>query len=208
LNEEAKIADTVNAILPLAHNLLDDFEVVLVDDGSTDRTGLIMDQLKTQDSHVTVIHHAARRGLGMAIKEVTQLAKFEFLVLIPGDDAYRHDGIEKMFGGWCGRCRDLLSRQSVRPLPDASHPIPCPSLFPECPFWIWVVRLSGCADLPGEMATPDIGQGRRLRFPDHCADLVIATRPYLCTGSREPECGTEGIVAGAKAAYLLILNSA
>jgi dolichol-phosphate mannosyltransferase len=97
LNEEAKIAETVNAILPLAHNLLDDFEVFLVNDGSTDTTGLIMDQFKTMDPHITVIHHTNRRGLGVAIKEVTELAKFEFLVLIPGDDAYRHDGIAKMF---------------------------------------------------------------------------------------------------------------
>jgi dolichol-phosphate mannosyltransferase len=97
LNEEAKIADTVNAILPLANDLLDDFEVVLVDDGSTDGTGSIMDRLKAENPRVTVIHHADRRGLGVAIKEVTQLAKFEFLVLIPGDDAYRHDGIAKMF---------------------------------------------------------------------------------------------------------------
>src|SRR5271169_4189722 len=90
LNEEAKIASTVNAILPLAHDLLDDFEVILVDDGSTDTTGSIMDQFKAKDSRVSVIHHANRRGLGIAIKEVTELAKFDSLVLIPGDDAYRH----------------------------------------------------------------------------------------------------------------------
>lgn len=97
LNEEAKIADTVNAVLPLAKQHLDDFEIILVDDGSTDRTGPIMDQLKTRDPRVAVIHHPERRGLGVAFKEVLERAKFEFLVLIPGDDAYRHDGIEKMF---------------------------------------------------------------------------------------------------------------
>ena len=97
LNEEAKIADTVNAILPLANEHLDDFEVILVDDGSTDRTGAIMDELQTRDPRVVVIHHDERRGLGFATKEVTGIAKFEFLLLIPGDDAYRHDGIAKMF---------------------------------------------------------------------------------------------------------------
>jgi glycosyltransferase involved in cell wall biosynthesis len=97
LNEEAKIAGTVSAVLPVAHELLDDFELILIDDGSTDTTGQIMDRFKTQDPHVTVIHHPERRGLGFAIKEVTDLAKFEFLVLIPGDDAYRQDGIAKMF---------------------------------------------------------------------------------------------------------------
>jgi dolichol-phosphate mannosyltransferase len=97
LNEETKIADTVNAILPLAHDLLDDFELVLVNDGSKDATGSIMDQFKAQDTHISVVHHSTRRGLSAAFNEIKQIAKFDSLVLIPGDNAYRHDGIAKMF---------------------------------------------------------------------------------------------------------------
>lgn len=97
LNEEAKIADTVNAILPLAQQLLDDFEIFLVNDGSTDATGSIMEQFKVRDPRISVIHHANRCGLGFTTKEILKLANFGSLVLIPGDDAYRHDGIAKMF---------------------------------------------------------------------------------------------------------------
>jgi glycosyltransferase involved in cell wall biosynthesis len=96
LNEEGKIADTVTTILPLAHDLLDDFEIVLVDDGSTDTTGAIMDQFEASDPHISVIHHPSRRGLGVALREVLATAKFDSIVLIPGDDAYRSDGIAKM----------------------------------------------------------------------------------------------------------------
>ncbi len=42
-----------------------------------------MDELKTRDPRVVVIHHAERRGLGVATKEVTGIAKFEFLVTHP-----------------------------------------------------------------------------------------------------------------------------
>jgi len=96
LNEEAKIADTINAVLPLAHDLLDDFEMILVDDGSTDSTGSIMEQYAS-NPNVSIIHHEQRRGLGFTFMEVLKQAKFDSIVLIPGDDAYRHDGIARMF---------------------------------------------------------------------------------------------------------------
>ena len=96
LHEEAKIADTINAVLPLARDLLDDFEVVLVDDGSTDATGAIMERYAT-DPNVSIIHHEQRRGLGFTFMEVLKQAKCDSIVLIPGDDAYRHDGIARMF---------------------------------------------------------------------------------------------------------------
>jgi dolichol-phosphate mannosyltransferase len=97
LNEESKIANSVHAVLPFAREHLDDFEIFLVDDGSTDATGSIMDKLKALDSRIAVIHHSSRCGLGFTFKEVLQLAKCGSIVLIPGDDAYRHDGIARMF---------------------------------------------------------------------------------------------------------------
>jgi dolichol-phosphate mannosyltransferase len=97
LNEETKIANTVEAVLPLAQDILDDFELFLVNDGSTDTTGAIMEQFKARDPRVQVIHHTERRGLGFTFREILQQAKCASLVLIPGDDAYRHDGLAKMF---------------------------------------------------------------------------------------------------------------
>jgi dolichol-phosphate mannosyltransferase len=118
LNEESKIASTVKAILPLARDLLDDFEIFLVDDGSTDATGSIMEELKNSDPRITVIHHEKRRGLGFTFKEVLRLAKCDSIVLIPGDDAYRHDGIAGMFRAVGAAdivvcCRDNQSDRSV-----------------------------------------------------------------------------------------------
>ena len=39
LNEQATIGTMVSEIVPVARRVLDDFEILLVDDGSTDRTG-------------------------------------------------------------------------------------------------------------------------------------------------------------------------
>src|SRR6185437_10801093 len=67
---------------------------------------------------------------------------------------------------------------------------------------ILAVRLSQHDHLPGEMAAPDTGQGRRLRVSNLRVDLVAAAWPDPRAGSRQPQCGTEGIFPGAASAHL------
>lgn len=47
---------------------LDDYEIVLVDDGSTDRTAQLIDELAEADIHVVGVRHEHNRGLGAAIR--------------------------------------------------------------------------------------------------------------------------------------------
>jgi glycosyltransferase involved in cell wall biosynthesis len=97
LNEQDKIADTIDGVLPLARELLDDFEIFLVDDGSTDATGAIMDDYAARDSRIIVHHHPERRGVGAAFKGALSRAKFDAITLIPGDHAFQNEGIARMF---------------------------------------------------------------------------------------------------------------
>ena len=97
LNEQDKIADTIRGILPLARDLLHDFEIFLIDDGSTDATGSIMDSFATEDSRIVVIHHPCRQGVGAAFESALSRAKFDAITLIPGDHAFQNEGIARMF---------------------------------------------------------------------------------------------------------------
>lgn len=97
LNEEEKIADTITGILPFARDLLDDFEIFLIDDGSTDATGSIMDRFAAEDSRIFVIHHPHRQGVGAAFETALARAKFDAITLIPGDHAFQNEGIARMF---------------------------------------------------------------------------------------------------------------
>jgi glycosyltransferase involved in cell wall biosynthesis len=66
-NEEAIIAETVRRCVVALTALAPDFEVIVVDDGSTDRTGEIVDALAAADPRVRVIHNRPNRGYGGAL---------------------------------------------------------------------------------------------------------------------------------------------
>ena len=66
-DEEAVIAETVQHVVDHVAAWLQDFEVIVVNDGSRDRTGAILDRIVEADPRVRVIHHPVNRGYGAAL---------------------------------------------------------------------------------------------------------------------------------------------
>ncbi len=87
LNEEAHIEETVRTVTAAAAGLVSDYEIVLVDDGSTDRTGDIMDRMAAADTHLRVIHNPRNLGLGGAYKVGISAARMEHVMWVSGDNA-------------------------------------------------------------------------------------------------------------------------
>jgi glycosyltransferase involved in cell wall biosynthesis len=92
LNEERNIVDTIAEIRFAAENL-DDYEIVVVNDGSTDRTGEISDSLAQQSADVRVIHNARNVGFGGAYKVGAAAARMPYVIMIPGDNNHPAPGI-------------------------------------------------------------------------------------------------------------------
>jgi glycosyltransferase involved in cell wall biosynthesis len=87
LNEEANIADAVRETVGALGDRFSDYELLLVDDGSTDRTGAIMDEIAARDpQHVRVVHNAKPHNLGGAYRKGVELARMEYLLMVPGDN--------------------------------------------------------------------------------------------------------------------------
>ena len=75
--EEGNVARTVErAVAVLRERDLDRFEIIVVNDGSRDRTGAIADALAGEYDEVRVAHHAQNQGYGGALRTGFAEAKF------------------------------------------------------------------------------------------------------------------------------------
>lgn len=84
-NEEENVAETVRRALEEIGPLVDgSIEVLVVDDGSTDRTPQIADELAASDARVRV-HHQANRGYGGALRAGFENARGSLIGFSDGD---------------------------------------------------------------------------------------------------------------------------
>ena len=72
-NEEAYIGRAIETATTecqtlLARNEILEYELIIVDDASTDRTATLADEMAAQDPHVRVVHHPVNRKLGGSMK--------------------------------------------------------------------------------------------------------------------------------------------
>ena len=122
LNEERLIGLTVRELIPIARRTLDEFEVILVDDGSTDRTGAIMDELALEAPEIRVEHHAKPEGIGAMFRDFILSTRYANLTMVAGDRANTTEGLQQLFEsvgsadlvvGYRTRLRRPLARQMI-----------------------------------------------------------------------------------------------
>ncbi|HEX4819519.1 MAG TPA: glycosyltransferase family 2 protein [Acidimicrobiales bacterium] len=89
-NEEEMIHRTVDAARETATDLLawgqiGDYEILLIDDASTDKTGAIADELAASDDHVRVVHHEVNRKLGGSVRTGLREARGDLVLYTDAD---------------------------------------------------------------------------------------------------------------------------
>jgi len=91
-NIEDYVGECIKSVISQTY---DDLEIIVIDDGSTDNTGKIIDGYAAEDSRIVVVHEA-NKGLSFARNKGMGLARGDCLAFIDGDDAVRSEYLETL----------------------------------------------------------------------------------------------------------------
>ena len=96
-NEEANVERTTLAALKTCRRLGIDYEIIIVNDGSTDKTGEIADRLAMEHSGVRAVHNRPNRGYGGALQRGFREATKDWVFYTDGDGQFDFEEINKLF---------------------------------------------------------------------------------------------------------------
>ena len=92
-NGETHIAKAIHSILA---QTLRDWELIIVNDASSDRTGTIAEEFASEDSRITVLHHAENRKLPAALNTGFHNARGCYWTWTSDDNTYEPEALQRM----------------------------------------------------------------------------------------------------------------
>ncbi|MBI2599415.1 glycosyltransferase [Candidatus Daviesbacteria bacterium] len=95
INEEGNLENTVNRAEAVLKELKIRYEIIIVDDGSTDKTGQIADKLVRENPNIRVVHHTQNLGYGEALKSGFYNARYDTIVYTDGDGQFDFSEVTK-----------------------------------------------------------------------------------------------------------------
>jgi glycosyltransferase involved in cell wall biosynthesis len=87
-NDAGTIASLALVAHMTARELTDDYEVIVVEDGSPDHTGALLDEMARHFPWLKVVHHPKNRGYGGALRTGFETASKELVFYTDGDAQY------------------------------------------------------------------------------------------------------------------------
>jgi glycosyltransferase involved in cell wall biosynthesis len=87
-NEEANVERAVEQVSRVARELGMDYEIILVNDGSADRTGEIAHELEGRIPNYRLVEHYPNRGYGGSLKAGFEAATKELIAFVPADNQF------------------------------------------------------------------------------------------------------------------------
>ncbi len=95
-NEEANVRTTISEVAGIMQKLGIDHEIILVNDGSRDRTGEIGRELAAYIPEFRLVEHYPNRGYGGALKAGFDAARKELIAFFPADNQFHFEEITRL----------------------------------------------------------------------------------------------------------------
>jgi glycosyltransferase involved in cell wall biosynthesis len=99
-NDGGTITSMVLTAILAMRELTDDYEVIVVNDGSSDYTQQVLDELAARTPELRVIQHAGNKGYGMALRSGFANATKEWIFYTDGDAQYNPLELKDLVQAW------------------------------------------------------------------------------------------------------------
>lgn len=97
-NDEKTVERVTKKSIEVLRKLTNDYEVLIINDGSPDRSGELADEIARKNpGAVRVIHHDSNKGYGTSVREGLKHAKHDWVCFTDGDDEYDVYDLLKMY---------------------------------------------------------------------------------------------------------------
>ena len=95
-NEGESIADVVVAVKNVLEKIADNWELIVVDDGSKDATGEIAKGLSLKEPRIKLLTHKTNEGYGATLKTGFYVSKYPWIAFIDSDGQFNFEEIESL----------------------------------------------------------------------------------------------------------------
>ena len=118
-NLEGAVADIVWA----ASEVLTDYEILIIDDGSTDGTGALADRLAPENPRIRAIHQPTNMGIAAAYERALREARLDYFSFLAADGEIARESVRDILGS-VGRA-DIVAPYHQNPAgPPGPSPLP------------------------------------------------------------------------------------
>jgi len=86
--DEKNLPELIPRVFKFLSEIADKFEIIIIEDGSPDKTGAVADGLARHYPGIKVIHHSCNLGYGATLKEGFRAAGYDYIIYTDGDNQY------------------------------------------------------------------------------------------------------------------------
>ncbi len=95
-NEAENIQNTVQSCVAYLENNVSSYEVIVVNDGSSDNTKEIIQELSSADSNVVLVNHEVNKGYGSALRSGFDAANCDFIFFMDSDGQFNIVDLDRL----------------------------------------------------------------------------------------------------------------